>query len=491
MYNINKYQTYINPRLTTPNNCGLRLPVKMAPSEVENEITLCEKCNKNVTDGENGLLCDGFCRSWFHTGCVNINVKNYRKICDLGDKVMWLCTACICRMDSMRSYAHDVNNYFNLHDLMGSLSKIVKGLSSDNLQIKSRLDTVILHNSKVGGYVKKVQPDTSYERDLASAPPVSWRVKDHEMESIGKYNSDQLIESEDQTDENRIRLNKSEERTPTATIEKAISPKRIENEERSQTQENRSSSSVLLDDVASVVTISALPTLNISPRVIKQAEVLQTVAGEESDKTRLDEIANTGEVAVVKKSAWIAQSNKRDKKSQSQEPKPVAKAKGKEAHIHPQGNNVSTKGKYSISGNSSKENQNLHRPSKPATFSEVLNRPKPTQSSKKSDKPRQSVVGSRISEDDSGLVGVKKAWLHLGKLKKGTTTEDVESFVVRTFPGVSFEIEKLASKGMSCSFKLGMDFDHKEAVLESAKWPKYVTLRRYFLAKRPVGNQIR
>lgn len=26
-------------------------------------------------------------------------------------------------------------------------------------------------------------------------------------------------------------------------------------------------------------------------------------------------------------------------------------------------------------------------------------------------------------------------------------------------PGVSFEIQKLASKGTSCSFKLGMDFD--------------------------------
>lgn len=49
----------------------------------------------------------------------------------------------------------------------------------------------------------------------------------------------------------------------------------------------------------------------------------------------------------------------------------------------------------------------------------------------------------------------------LGKLKKETTAGVVVSFFVRTFPGVSFEIQKLASKGMSCSFKLGMDFDHK------------------------------
>lgn len=40
---------------------------------------------------------------------------------------------------------------------------------------------------------------------------------------------------------------------------------------------------------------------------------------------------------------------------------------------------------------------------------------------------------------------------------------------VRTFPGVIFEIQKLASEGMSCSFKLGTDFDHKESVLDCAK----------------------
>lgn len=46
-------------------------------------------------------------------------------------------------MDNMKSYADDANNYFNLHDLMGNLSKMVKGLSSDNVQITKRLDSVI------------------------------------------------------------------------------------------------------------------------------------------------------------------------------------------------------------------------------------------------------------------------------------------------------------------------------------------------------------
>lgn len=127
----------------------------------------------------------------------------------------------------------------------------------------------------------------------------------------------------------------------------------------------------------------------------------------------------------------------------------------------------------------------------PASFSEVLNRPRPDQTTKKAAKPKLSVVGTKTPEDEPGLVGIKKAWLHLGKLKNGTTTKDVEGFVQKTFPGVSFDIEKLASKGMTCSFKLGLDFEHREIVLESAKWPKYVTLRRFFLAKRPASNSIR
>lgn len=157
----------------------------MVPGKVENEITLCEKCKNNVSDSEKGLFCDGFCRSWFHAGCVDINHKKYRKICHLRDKVLWLCKTCTSRMDNMKSYAHYVSNYFNLHDLMGNLSKMAKGLSSDKAQITKRLDSVILHNAEVEGYVKGSKPDTSYKRNLetAAAPSVSCRVKvkDHNI----------------------------------------------------------------------------------------------------------------------------------------------------------------------------------------------------------------------------------------------------------------------------------------------------------------------
>lgn len=40
---------------------------------------------------------------------------------------------------------------------------MVIGFSGDNIKITERLDTIILHCSKVRDYVKIVQPETSYE----------------------------------------------------------------------------------------------------------------------------------------------------------------------------------------------------------------------------------------------------------------------------------------------------------------------------------------
>lgn len=61
----------------------------------------------------------------------------------------------------------NVNNYFNLHDIMGSLSKMMIGLSSDNVIIRKIINTVILHNSsKIGGYVKQAKPDTKCNHEF-------------------------------------------------------------------------------------------------------------------------------------------------------------------------------------------------------------------------------------------------------------------------------------------------------------------------------------
>lgn len=111
-------------------------------------------------------------------------------------------------------------------------------------------------------------------------------------------------------------------------------------------------------------------------------------------------------------------------------------------------------------------------------WTEVLSKKK----NKTDRKKKEILVGS--SQTPSELVGVKKAWLHLGKLQEGTTTEQVENFLQKRFPEMSLTVSKLESKGKNCSFRLGVDYNFKDALLNSDAWPRNVTLRRFLFPRR-------
>lgn len=85
--------------------------------------------------------------------------QNYRKIRDLGDKVWWLCEACVRKIENMKSYVCDTFEYINLHDLVGSLFKIVKDLSNDNVLIKKKIDEVSLLNKELANCIYSMKPE--------------------------------------------------------------------------------------------------------------------------------------------------------------------------------------------------------------------------------------------------------------------------------------------------------------------------------------------
>lgn len=89
------------------------------------------------------------------------------------------------------------------------------------------------------------------------------------------------------------------------------------------------------------------------------------------------------------------------------------------------------------------------------------------------------IVGTADLSQSVGLTGAKKAWFHLGKVAKGTTVQNVDDFVKKTFPKIDFSIEKLESKGLNDSFKLGVEFIHKDTVAQCSVWPKNITLKRF------------
>lgn len=107
---------------------------------------------------------------------------------------------------------------------------------------------------------------------------------------------------------------------------------------------------------------------------------------------------------------------------------------------------------------------------------------------------RNLIVGSR-GETDAGpcdgsdLVGRKRAWLFLGRIRKGTSIKKIEDFLGGNFPGLEFDVENLNSQGRYESFKLGTDFEHLDRLMDSECWPRDVIVRRFFFArpKKPPG----
>ena len=67
----------------------LCVPVYGPPSEWG-----CGRCGRAVGDTEEGVQCDGPCRSWVHTHCGNISPSVYRGMVKdeaEGRHTMWLC----------------------------------------------------------------------------------------------------------------------------------------------------------------------------------------------------------------------------------------------------------------------------------------------------------------------------------------------------------------------------------------------------------------
>lgn len=94
------------------------------------------------------------------------------------------------------------------------------------------------------------------------------------------------------------------------------------------------------------------------------------------------------------------------------------------------------------------------------------------------------VVGRNDSLKAVNLFGQPKAWVFVGKVKKGTSAEQLGEFLKDSLPGVEFKVESLNSKGSFESFKISTDMDQKDKIMDPSVWPKNAFVRRYFFSRR-------
>lgn len=96
--------------------------------------------------------------------------------------------------------------------------------------------------------------------------------------------------------------------------------------------------------------------------------------------------------------------------------------------------------------------------------------------------PRQLVVGTCESANDI-VAGEKRAWFYLGKVKSGTSAENIKNLITSKLPGIEPTVEKLESKGVNASFKISVKFSRKDELMDGSIWPKNVIVKRFLFKK--------
>lgn len=464
----------------------------MAPVTELSEITLCEKCDIDVENADPGLFCDGYCRKWFHAGCVDIEDEFYQKIFDLGDKVLWMCQECSDRRSQMSVYGREAENYLNLHELVDKLVNIVKGLSLDNIQIKQRLDTVISSSTRVEGYVMTLKPETSYEHDdLSSAPcTINRKVKDQRIAKTDVANQDRIKKSDELVRLNTIGKQALSKGKEEKEINSSLAVSVSVNESAFLESENEVNPNVpnVNEVVKTDLTLSDNSIIN-NEGFLSSGETLIVT---ESDRN-LDEVTKTDvtsskhfTVKDVEFPPLSGLSKVDEGNSETGDWTDVQRRRRrnnvKNINHRPTSVPVENQQKRSTrpSSNQGQARPNLKNWTDKNSFEAKKRQPT---------KYKTNILTGSASFEGCSLVGSKRAWFHLGKVRRNTTVKDVEDFVGKTFPNISFSVEKLENKGVTDSYRLGVNFEHKDVVMDSTRWPQNVTLKRFLFRRAFKTNQ--
>ena len=114
------------------------------------ECTTCRKCNKTVNDNESLIYCEGKCKSWYHSNCVNITKKQLNQIETVKNIITWMCTEC----KQMLQYIWKQNDNQNmiLHkllDLDTKVSQINKNIPATKISYASVVAQDIPKKNKI------------------------------------------------------------------------------------------------------------------------------------------------------------------------------------------------------------------------------------------------------------------------------------------------------------------------------------------------------
>lgn len=156
---------------------------------------ICPVCEIVVNDDEDGIICDGFCERWHHASCVDVSSDNYNKISEVASFMKWFCSVCAGKVETMRSQVIGAEDYTNLHGMIGSLIKAVKGVIDDNNAINVKIDTISIDHCRLSDELKTVSQSISncqrsmVDRSKSAADTNTDAIEEPNEPSEAKHNT--------------------------------------------------------------------------------------------------------------------------------------------------------------------------------------------------------------------------------------------------------------------------------------------------------------
>lgn len=396
----------------------------------KNDDTACGKCGKTVPE-DIAIGCDGFCNKWFDIQCAKINREEYDMINKLGKKIKWFCTVCTKQVTDIMKVKM-VQNKDDWPSILNVVLDGIQGNSEVTANLAKRLQTIEDKENENSMTLKKLVQELGYIRktfninertEIPSKPNYASKLTDQEVLSRTRPNSAVHIVKQKSESSEDYDISKGD---------------LVGEDEQSHLNDE--------DDMRNEEELSSPSSTKYKKDQISWEKI--------SRKKPNKQVGNPSQSLALKcdmSSSGQNPSSPLDNRSPLSFSQVLQKPTGRPSFLPKSEPQQTNQGKFR------KESKEKNRP-----------------------RVKQIVVGTGGDE----LCGVKRAWFHLGKLDKNTSTQNVENFLKDKFPQRDFVLERLDTKGFSSSFKVGVDFELKDKFLDTALWPKNVAVKRFLFYRR-------
>ncbi|CAH0553095.1 unnamed protein product [Brassicogethes aeneus] len=107
-----------------------------------------------------------------------------------------------------------------------------------------------------------------------------------------------------------------------------------------------------------------------------------------------------------------------------------------------------------------------------------------TKDDQKSSSANSKIIGSNTSEN---VAASEKLWLYVSKYKTTYTIDELNKFLQGKFPSNSFICKQVKNWGIYSSFRVAVDIELKENLLNPNFWPRGIEVSEYIFRTEPNG----